>query len=269
MDKLEQQHLIVQWVNALLDPVLGPILARFGVHAAPGHELIPDYIVISTLIVIAVAVFGLIVRSRLSVENPGKGQILLEDVILAVIGMMDEWLGPEGRRFLPLVGALGVFVLFNSYIGLVPGFMAPTSNINVTVGCAITTWVYYHYQGIRKQGPFHYILHFAGGSEIPMFMKPLFFLIEIVSHASRVLSLSLRLFGNIFGEELVILILAMLVPYMVPLPIMALGLITGLLQAYVFVLLTIIYLQGAVVVESHDEPHGEAHGEHHAAVMAA
>ena len=258
MEQLEHPLLIVDWVNALLAPLLAPVLGLFGVHAEPGHHLIPNYLVMSGLVVLGFLVLGLIIRSRLSVEHPSRAQIVLEDMVLGVVGMLDQFIGPKGRRFLPLVGALGAFILVGNYLGLVPGFMAPTSNINVTVGCAITAWVYYHVQGIKAQGLLGYIKHFGGPAGVPAAMAPIFFVIEIISHLSRVLSLSLRLFGNIFGEELVILILAMIIPFLIPLPMMALGLITGGLQAFIFVLLTIIYLQGAVVIEHHDD-HG-AHG---------
>jgi F-type H+-transporting ATPase subunit a len=251
MEKLEHPLLIVDWVNALL----APVLAALGLHAEPGHPFIPNYLVMSGLIVLGFLALGLIVRTRLSVEHPSRGQIILEDLVLGVAGMLDQFIGPKGRSFLPLVGALGAFILAGNYLGLVPGFMAPTSNINVTVGCAVTAWVYYHLQGIKAQGIVGYIKHFGGPAGVPVFMIPMMFVIETISHLSRVLSLSLRLFGNIFGEELVIMILAMIIPFVIPLPMMALGLITGGLQAFIFVLLTIIYLQGAVVVEHHDD-HG-------------
>jgi F-type H+-transporting ATPase subunit a len=141
-------------------------------------------------------------------------------------------------------------------MGLIPGLMSPTSSINVTLGCAITTWVYYHYQGIRAQGIVGYVKHFWAPPGAPFMLGFLMFPIEIISHTSRLLSLSLRLFGNIFGEELVILVLFSIVPFLVPLPMMFLGLITGLLQAFIFMLLTIIYLQGAVAVEHHEDEHG-------------
>jgi F-type H+-transporting ATPase subunit a len=266
MDALEHSLLIVDWVNALFAPVLG----LFGLHAEPGHPLIPNYLVMSLLIVLGYLVLGLLIRSRLSVENPGKFQIVLEDLVSALAGLLDQSIGPKGRQFLPLIGALGGFILVGNYLGLIPGFMAPTSNLNVTVGCAITTWVYYHVQGIRAQGLISYIKHFAGPPGVPVFVIPLMFLVEIISHLARVMSLSLRLFGNIFGEELVIAILGLLFAWLLPLPIMLLGLITGGLQAFIFVLLSIIYLQGAVVSEHHDEGHGEAaHGHGHAGGQVA
>jgi F-type H+-transporting ATPase subunit a len=154
-------------------------------------------------------------------------------------------------------------------MGLIPGLMAPTSNINVTLGCAITTWVYYHFHGVKEQGVFSYIKHFAMPPGSPAALAPVMFVIEIISHFSRVLSLSLRLFGNIFGEEMVILILFTLIPFLVPLPMMFLGLITGALQAFIFVLLSIIYLQGAVAVEHHEDEHGHDAPSGHQAPAAA
>jgi len=202
-------------------------------------------------------VLSIVVKSRLSVENPGRLQILMEDAVGAVVGILEEWIGPTGRTYLPLIGTLGIFILTCNYLGLVPGFMSPTTSINVTLGCALTTWVYYHVQGIKAQGPIAYIKHFAVPPGSPVWMAPLMLIIEIISHLSRVLSLSLRLFGNIFGEDLVILILFSIIPFLVPLPMMFLGLITASLQAFIFVLLTTIYLGGAVATEHEQHEHGE------------
>ena len=262
MEKLEHPLLIVSVVNALLGPLVRAVLEPLGVHFDPHHDVIPNYMVMILLIVAGAAALGLFIRSRLSVENPGKLQILLEDGVRAVAGLLDEWIGPKGRRFLPLVGTLGFFILVGNYMGLVPGLMAPTSSINVTLGCAITIWVYYHFQGIREQGIVGYVKHFWAPPGAPWWIGFIMFPIELISHTSRVMSLSLRLFGNIFGEELVILILFSIIPFLVPLPMMFLGLITGGLQAFIFMLLSIIYLQGAVAVEhehdehGHDAPHG-------------
>lgn len=265
MEKLEHPLLIVDWVNALF----APLFSALGIHAAAGHHVIPNYLVMSGLIVLGFLVLGLLLRSRLSVENPSRFQIVLEDLVLSVVGIIEEFIGPSGRRFLPLLGALGGFILAGNYLGLVPGFMAPTSNINVTVACALTAWTYYHIEGIRAQGLWSYLKHFAGPAGVPAFMIPLMLVIETISHLARVMSLSLRLFGNIFGEELVILILGMIIPFFLPLPMMALGLVTGGLQAFIFVLLTTIYLQGAVHVEHHDEHAAHGHDAHAPAHAAA
>ena len=262
MEKLEHPLWIVEFVNRLLGPLVVRAGEAMGHHFARPAEPIPPYLVMILVIVAGLTVLSLIVRSRLSVEHPGKLQILLEDAVRAVVGLLDEWIGPKGHRFLPLVGTLGIFILTGNYLGLVPGFMAPTSSINVTLGCALTIWVYYHFQGIRENGLAKYIAHFWAPPGAPWWIGFIMFPIELISHTSRVMSLSLRLFGNIFGEELVILILFSIIPFLVPLPMMFLGLITGGLQAFIFVLLSIIYLQGAVAVEhahdehGHDAPHG-------------
>ena len=117
--------------------------------------------------------------------------------------------------------------------------------------------VYYHIQGIREQGIGAYLKHFAAPPGAPIFLAPIMLPIEIISHLSSVLSLSMRLFGNIFGEELVIVILFSIIPFVVPVPMMFLGLITASLQAYIFVLLTTIYLGGAVATEHEQHDHGE------------
>ena len=267
MEKLEHPLWIVQIVNALLGPLVAAALGPLGVEFAPGEDVIPNYLVMAGLILVAVTVGCLLVRNRLRVENPGKGQILLEDGVSAIGGMLEEWIGPQGRRYLPLVGTIGVFILMGNYMGLVPGLMAPTSSINVTLGCALTVWVYYHIQGVKEQGLWPYLKHFAAPPGAPILIAPIMLPIEIISHLSRVMSLSLRLFGNIFGEELVIMILFSIIPFLVPLPMMLLGLVTGGLQAFIFVLLTVIYLQGAVAHEHEDEAHGAgAHAEPAAAV---
>ncbi|MGE5946362.1 MAG: F0F1 ATP synthase subunit A, partial [Betaproteobacteria bacterium] len=123
-------------------------------------------------------------------------------------------------------------------------------------------------QGIKAQGLWGYVKHFAVPPGSPVWMAPIMLVIEVISHLSRVMSLSIRLFGNIFGEELVIIILFSIIPFLVPLPMMLLGLITGGLQAFIFVLLSIIYLQGAVAVEHHADEHGHASQGHHAAAAA-
>jgi F-type H+-transporting ATPase subunit a len=255
MEKLEHPLWIVEAVNAVLGPIVAAALAPFGFHLQ-GPEYIPPYMVMSLLIVAAITVLCLLIRSRLSVENPGRFQIVIEDSVLAMQGILDEWIGVSGRRYLPIVCSIGLFVLIGNYAGLVPGLMAPTSSINVTLGCALTVWVYYHIEGIRQNGIVRYVQHFWAPPGTPWWIGFVMFPIELISHTSRILSLSLRLFGNIFGEELVILVLGSLIPFVIPVPMMMLALITGGLQAFIFVLLTIIYLQGAVAVEHEHDAHG-------------
>src|SRR4026207_1084744 len=181
MEKLEHPLWIVGFVNAVLGPPVRAIGEALGYHFT-GHHVIPNYLVMVLLIVTGLTVLSLIVRSRLSVENPGKLQIVLEDGVRAVLGLLEEWIGPKGAEFLPLIATLGIFILIGNYMGLVPGLMAPTSSINVTLGCAVTIWVYYHYQGVRARGILSYLKHFAMPPGSPVFIAPLMFVIEIISH---------------------------------------------------------------------------------------
>jgi F-type H+-transporting ATPase subunit a len=260
---------IVDAANAVFGPVVRAAGEAVGYEFAHPNAPIPNYMVMVGLITVVITAVGLIIRSRLSVEHPGKFQILLEDLVRTVSGLLQDWIGPSGVRFLPLVMTLGVFILMGNYMGLIPGLMAPTSSINVTLGCAITIWVYYHFQGIKAQGIGPYLAHFAAPPGAPIALAPIMLPIELISHLSRVMSLSLRLFGNIFGEELVIAILFGIVPFLVPLPMMLLGLLTGGLQAFIFMLLSIVYLQGAVAVEHHHDEHGHDAPHGHQAPAAA
>ena len=254
MEKLHHDLWITHAVNAVFGPIWAVMLRAAG-KDVPAGALIPDYIAMLIVIAIALTALSLVVRSRLSVENPGSLQVALEDFITAFQGLLADFVGPKGPTYLPLVVSIFVVIWLSNLSGLVPGLMAPTSNLNVTLGCAITVWTYYHFQGFKEQGVVAYLKHFAVPPGSPVIMAPLMLIIELIGHAARVLSLSLRLFGNIFGEELVIIILASLVPFIVPLPMMFLGLLTGTLQALIFAILTMVYLGGAVAVEHHDEAH--------------
>jgi len=256
MEKLEHELWIVHAVNAAFGPLVARLLHALG-RPVPAGDVIPNYIVMAAIIVVFWTIVAVAARRMLSVDNPGRLQILLEDGIRGVNSMLHDYVGHKGPRYVPIVATMFAFILTGNLMGLVPGFMAPTSNINVTLGCALTVAVYYHLQGIKEQGIVAYVKHFAAPPGAPIFLAPIMLPIEIISHLSRVLSLSLRLFGNIFGEELVILILFSIIPFLVPLPMMFLGLITASLQAFIFVLLTTIYLGGAVATEHEHEAHGE------------
>jgi F-type H+-transporting ATPase subunit a len=257
MEKLHHELWLTQAVNALFGPVAAAILRALG-RPVPAHNVIPDYLAMLLVITVALAAFALFVRSRLSVEHPGSLQVLLEGFVGMFNSLLDDFVGPAGRKYLPIVGSLFLLILICNLAGMVPGLMAPTSNVNVTLGCALTVWVLYHVEGIRAQGIVSYLKHFVVLPGAPGWMivfAPIILIIEGIAHLARALSLTIRLFGNIFGEELVILILATLVPFVVPLPMMALGLVTSTLQALIFAILTMVYLGGAVAVEHHDDGH--------------
>ena len=212
------------------------------------HVHLPDHVVMSIFVALFLSGFALWFRGKISVENPGQLQLFLETVVSGLIGMLEENVGNKARQFLGLVGTLGLFILVSNLLGLIPFFSSPTVSLSMPVGCALVAFLYYNYQGIRAQGMGPYFKHFLGPVlPLAVIMLP----IEIISHMSRVLSLSIRLFGNIFGEELVVLVLGSLVPFVVPVPMMLFGVFGSLLQSFVFMMLTMIYLGGAVASEEH------------------
>lgn len=248
MEELEHSLAIVEFINRILGRPLAALLGLFGVEVHHPEHLIPDHVVM-VLIVATLLILLLGLASRNLKLVPSKHQSLLELVIQAFEGLLIDTIGEEGKKYLPMIATVGLFILFCNLIGLVPGFMSPTSKLNVTVGCALAVFVYYHWQGIRTQGPLKYLKHFMG--PIPL-LAPLMIPIEVISHFSRPVSLSIRLFGNIFAEELLIVIMASIIPFFLPLPFMAVAIFTSVIQAFVFVLLACIYIAGAVV---HEEEH--------------
>jgi F-type H+-transporting ATPase subunit a len=248
MEELEHSLFIVELINKLLSKPLSSLLALLGIEVAHPEHLIPDYVVMS-LIAAGLLMLFFSLSSKKPQLIPSRIQSVMELIIQFFEGLLSDLIGKDGKKYLPLVGTVGLFILACNLMGLVPGFMSPTSKLNVTAGCALTVFIYYHWQGIKSQGLFKYMKHFMG--PIPL-LAPLMVPIEIISHFSRPLSLSMRLFGNIFAEELLILIMASIIPFLLPLPFMAIAIITAVVQAYVFVLLSCIYIAGAV---AHEEEH--------------
>ena len=174
---------------------------------------------------------------------PRKGQNLLEVVVGELENFMVDITGPEGRAFFPYIATIFLYILVSNLIGLIPGFFSPTANYNTTLSMAICTFVLTHIIGFKFHGG-KYIKHFLG----PVWaMAPLMFVIELIGHFARVMSLSVRLFGNIFGKEKVLgIFFALAGLYLAPLPILFLGILVSLIQAVVFMLLSIVYFAGAM-----------------------
>ena len=174
---------------------------------------------------------------------PSKAQNVFEILVSGMEEFMVDITGEEGRKFFPLIATVFLYIATCNLLGLIPGFYPPTASINTTASCAITVVVFTHVIGVKFHGV-KYIKHFLG----PIWwLSPLIFIIELIGHFARILSLSIRLFGNITGHELVLGILfALAGAAFAPLPIMALGIFVALLQAFVFFLLSIIYFAGAM-----------------------
>lgn len=246
------------WLTDLLNWLLGPAVVMAGGWLGvrfhdPAHP-IPNQIAHLLLVALILLVFSWWVRRKLSVDRPTNFQHLVESVVLGIRGLIDSVIGPHGRKYLPFHISLGVFIFLANLIGLIPGFESPTSNINVTAGCAIIVFLNFNLIGIREQGLLNYLKHFAGPI---LLIAPLMIPVEILSTLARPFSLSVRLFANIYGEDLIILVFTGLLPFILPLPVLALSIFTSLLQAFVFVILSIVYISDFT---SHGDGHAPAHG---------
>ncbi|RLC30677.1 MAG: ATP synthase F0 subunit A [Deltaproteobacteria bacterium] len=224
-----------------MEPIffINSVLSSFGLeHFAEHFVHVTHFWLVMLILIVSAALFARGVQLL-----PKKGQNVFEVIIESLENFMVDITGPEGRFFFPFVATLFLFILVGNLIGLVPGFYSPTANINTTLALALCTFVYTHIIGIRFHGV-KYIKHFLG----PVWwLMPLMFPIELIGHFARVMSLSVRLFGNIFGKEMVLGILFMLAGlYLAPLPILFLGILVSFIQALVFMLLSIIYFVGAM-----------------------
>ncbi|GAA7484792.1 F0F1 ATP synthase subunit A [Helicobacter pylori] len=174
-------------------------------------------------------------------------QNVYESIISAILSVAKDIIGEElARKYFPLAGTIALYVFFSNMIGIIPGFESPTASWSFTLVLALIVFFYYHFEGVRVQGFFKYFAHFAGPVK---WLAPFMFPIEIISHFSRIVSLSFRLFGNIKGDDMFLLIMLLLVPWAVPVvPFMVLFFM-GILQAFVFMILTYVYLAGAVLTD--------------------
>jgi F-type H+-transporting ATPase subunit a len=207
---------------------------------------------IADLLLVAIIILAIAKMATKSLRAvPSGAQNVMEAYLGGVTAMGTDVIGPElARRYLPLVAAVGMFIFVSNVIGIIPGFESPTANINVTLPLAVMVFFYYNYEGIKKNGVVKYFAHFMGPVKI---LAPLMFPIEIVSHISRIISLSFRLFGNIKGDDLFLWVLLMLAPFIAPLPAYLLLTFSALLQTFVFMILIYVYLAGAVAVDSEHE----------------
>jgi len=203
---------------------------------------IPPHVTYTWLIMGLLVGLGLLASRRVSLVPKGA-QNVFELVISSLEEFMVEVTGEEGRAFFPFICTLFLFIFACNLLGLIPGFYSPTANINTPLSMALCTFVFTHYLGVKYHGP-KYIKHFLG--PIPA-LAPLFFPIEVVGHCARVLSLTLRLFGNIMGEDLVLAILLFLAgKFLAPLPMMFLAVFTSAVQAFIFTLLAMMYFAGSM-----------------------
>ena len=222
------------------ESIVTTMVGRLGLHA-------PDEIVGVTFVFGLLVLLAIVGGRRLSVDKPGKLQQVLEVAVGGFVGLLEDTIPHHARRYLPMIGTFAFFILACNLSGLIPGLQPPTQSVNVTLALAVMSFTYYNVQGVRAVGVFGYLKHFMG----PMLaLAPLMLPLEIVAHVARNLSLSMRLFGNIFGEHAAGGVFqTFLGGYLVPLPMMALGLLGSFLQTFIFVVLSMVYV--AMATEHH------------------
>ncbi len=232
--------------TALLNKYFGGIALAMlhRLHIEPSHSQTPitNPVAMEILVAVLLLVFFVLVRSRLSVETPGGLQHIVEGLHGFIQGQSEEIIGHHSERFTPFLVTLFIFILLCNLLGVIPGFESPTATPSVPLGCAILAFLYYNLQGFKTKGA-HYAADFLG----PVWwLSWLMLPIELISHFARMLSLTIRLFANMFAGDMVTLVFFSLVPLGVPVAFLGLHIGVSLLQAYIFVLLTTVYLSGAV-----------------------
>lgn len=259
---------LVEQVNHIFGPavvkaeevIMPPLYGLFGSHWTPPNpnEAIPTHVVYAIMLFLICVLLVLLLRGRLSVARPSKGQQLLEVAVEQIRGLLEQVIGPRGRRFLPVVGSFAVFILIGNLMGLVPGLVAPTENINVTGALGLTSFLYYIGMGFRQQG-WRYLKHFTGGltgALLPT-IGILIFVVELISNSVRPVTLSLRLFVNMYADQQIGGAFLGLVPMIVPIFTIVLGLFVAFVQTFIFIMLSMVYLSETVPHEEHDhEEHG-------------
>ncbi|MBV8205808.1 MAG: F0F1 ATP synthase subunit A [Acidobacteria bacterium] len=233
-------------LNRLFAAPVTALLHALGVHTKYPQAPISNPVAMEVLVVALLIAVFILLRLRLSVDHPGGMQHMAESTHEFFTSMGRELIGHDYEPFLPYITGLGVFLLVCNLIGLVPSLESPTATPAVPLGCAIATFLYYNYSGFRHHGA-GYVKQFMG--PVPL-LAPLIFLIEVVSHLARVLSLTVRLFANMFAGEMVTLAFFSLIPLAVPVIFMGLHIGVAIIQTYIFVLLTCVYL-GAAVSHEH------------------
>jgi len=264
-------HWITEFLNQILGGPVVALLRALGAEPTDVHHPIPQHVATEILIVVVTILFAAWFKRRLSVERPGGLQQCVEALLtnpmsVGARDLLNDIVGHGATRYLPMIGTIGLFVLLCNLISVIPGFESPTATASVPFGCALTVFAYYNFCGVRRHNPLGYAKHFLGPS---IFLAPLMFPIEIISNLARLLSLTVRLWVNMLVSELLyMLFLGMTlsvfagaskinvlgyalapIPALVPLVFIFLHIFVAFLQAFVFTLLPVIYVSGAVAEE--------------------
>ncbi|MDR2081221.1 MAG: F0F1 ATP synthase subunit A [Campylobacteraceae bacterium] len=205
------------------------------------------WLVLSQMLIVVVIILALAKAATSSMQLvPSGTQNVMEAFLEGIVKVASDVVGEEvAKKYLPLAATIAIFVFVSNMIGVIPGFEAPTSNINITLPLALMVFLYYNFEGIRENGFIKYFKHFLGPN---LFLSPLMFPIEIISHISRIISLSFRLFGNVKGDDLFLMVILSLAPWVLPVLPFFILVFFGALQAFIFMILTYVYLAGAVQI---------------------
>ena len=205
------------------------------------HIHIGEHVMYAWFVMIVLIAVAFLASRSISLIPSGM-QNFMETIVTGVEGLIDETMGEEGKAFFPLIATFALFILVSNLIALVPGFYPPTANLNTNAALALIVFAMTHIIGFKKHGV-AYLKHFMGPI---IWLAPLMFIIEIIGHLARPLSLTLRLFGNMYGHEIVLMIFFALVPLFLPIPMMLMGVLVAFIQTFVFTLLAMIYIAGAL-----------------------
>lgn len=249
------QLVFTQFLNHLFGGPVFALLHALGIPVKNPAAPISNTFAMEILVVLLLTAFFVLLRLRLSVEKPGGPQHAMEMIYGFVNDMAHDTIGHDSDKFVGYLIALGMFILSCNLIGLVPGLESPTGVPVVPLGCALMTWTYYNFYGFRTNGFIGYLKHFIGpqDKDMPLAVRillpaPMFF-IEIFSHLARLMSLTIRLYANMFAGEMVTLVFFSLIPLAIPVAFEGLHIFVSLVQTYIFVLLACIYLGEATAHE--------------------
>jgi F-type H+-transporting ATPase subunit a len=262
---------IAEWVNHTLGPtvyeiqtaIMPTVYGWFGAEWPGDPEMpIPVHMVMFFIAVFITTVVLWLVRGKLSVENPSHRQQFFELLISGLRNLVHDNIGPHGMKYFPVIATFAVLIAVCNLLGLIPGLIAPTANYNIPIALALLSFLYYNYVGIKENGLFKYLKHFAGPSAA---IAIIFFPVEIISNCARIVSLSMRLLWNIFGDETLAGVFTQIFAWGLPAVLMPLGLFVALMQAFIFTMLSIIYISE---VTHHEEAHESISPEAHVEVPA-
>jgi F-type H+-transporting ATPase subunit a len=268
----------ISWFTQIVNQYLGGVALALlsALHITPDHPKmpIPEHVAMGFLVLVVGTLLALLVRSQLSVDRPGALQQVAELLLtnregFGINDILAENAGHDWRKYIPIVGSISIFILLSNLFGVFPGFTAPTATVSVPLACAILTWVYFNYRGVRRHGPWGYVMTFTGG--LDWWLVPLIVPVEILSMCARLLSLTVRLWANIFASDLIYgLFLGLFVaptvagwmkhpligvalgvlPASIPIAFILLHIFVSLVQTYVFTILPAVYI-GLATAEEH------------------